>query len=290
LKLFKLDHIRIGMNFTKPLSVLSLFVLTSVLSAQMAPFSGKSVDSAVRPGISGTALTESASQPTTVADLPDAPGDSSSWAATGARDASPFAAGAAPIIVVPPIAPLYHKYIEPGQTAQPLASGDKVLFGFHQLMSPYLLVTIAGAAGYEQATNGSPNYGTNFGAYGQRLGAAAIRDGSQTIFSDSIMATVLHEDPRYYVMGNRRNGFVRATYAVSRVFVTRSDDGAATPNYSLFSGYAGAAALENAYYPGDNRGFTETAKSFGGSIGGAALSNVVREFLPDILRAAHIEK
>jgi len=224
-----------------------------------------------------SSATGSAAYSVASTDLPDAPG------ATGA------ATGTA-ALRVPPMAPLYHKYIEPGQTAQPLASADKVLFGVHQLMSPYLLLTIAAAAGYEQAVNGSPNYGTDAGAYGKRLGAAAIRDASQDILSDSIMAAVLHEDPRYYVMGNQRNAAIRAGYAVSRVFITRSDDGAATPNYSLFAGYAGAAALENAYYPADNRGFTETAKSFGGSIGGAALSNVIREFLPDLLHKTHIER
>jgi hypothetical protein len=208
--------------------------------------------------------------------LPDAPSAAS-------------AAGRTPPFRPAPIAPLYHKYIEPGQTAQPLAASDKVLFGVHQLMSPYMLLTITAAAGYEQAVNGSPNFGTNIGAYGQRVGAAALRDASQDIFSDSIMAAVLHEDPRYYVIGKRRNPAVRAAYAVSRVFITQSDNGDTTPNYSLISGYAGAAALENAYYPASNHGFSETAKSFGGSLGGAAISNAVREFLPDILHAAHLE-
>jgi hypothetical protein len=77
---------------------------------------------------------------------------------------------------------------------------------------------------------------------------------------------------------------------VSRVFVTRSDDGDATPNYSLLSGYGGAAALENGYYPSVNRGARGTARSFATSLGGAALSNVIREFLPDILRGAHLER
>ena len=230
-----------------------------------------------------------ASESTSSVNLPDAPGESSSLTLISLDAAPAPFAGDAPIHV-PPIAPIYHKYIEPGQSAQPLSSADKVLFGAHQLMSPYLLLTIAAAAGYEQAANGSPNYGTNFSAYGQRLGAAAIRDASQTIFEDSVMAPILHEDPRYYVLGNRHNVVVRATYAISKVFVTRSDDGDATPNYALFAGYAGAAALENSYYPSDNRGFTETAKSFGGSIGGAALSNVVREFLPNILHTVHIEQ
>jgi len=227
------------------------------------------------------------------ADRPDAPNASTSAPAAPAPDASGLPSPAITRIAPyhpPQVAPLYHKYIEPGQTAQPLASADKVLFGFHQLESPYLLLTIAGAAGYEQAVNGSPNYGTDIGAYGQRLGAAAIRDASQDIFSDSIMASVLHEDPRYYVMGSRRKPGVRLFYAISRIFVTRTDDGTGTPNYSLISGYAGAAALENAYYPRDNRGAIETARSFATSLGGAALSNVVREFLPDLLRTAHLER
>lgn len=261
------------MPFAKALTTACLIAVTGVLSAQ-ATISGK--DSPTTPRL------------VAVHDLPDAPGESSSNSnpnldepRTGARFARFHAA---------PIAPLYNKYIEPGQKAQPLASADKVLFGFHQLMSPYLLLTVATAAGYEQAANSSPNYGTNFGAYGQRVGAAAIRDASQTIFSDSVMASVLHQDPRYYVMGNRHNSVLRAGYAISRVLVTRDDDGSTAPNYSLFSGYAGAAALENAYYPSDNRGATETAKSFAGSLGGAAVSNVIREFLPNILHAVHLEK
>ena len=190
----------------------------------------------------------------------------------------------------PHIAPIYHRYIQPGQVSQPLTSRHKFVFGLSQLRSPYLLLTVATAAGYEHLVNGSPNYGTDSAAYGQRVGAAAIRDGSQTLFSDSIMASLLHEDPRYYIMGNRQSMVVRGGYAVSRVFVTRSDDGRNVPNYALLSGYAGAAALTNAYYPAPNQGASETFKSFAGSLAGVAISNSVREFLPDLLQAAHLRK
>jgi hypothetical protein len=262
------------------LLALGLFAAAQVLPAQ----------SAVAPIRQPTAPAETIAS---AADLPDDPGTFSSSAAVPAPSAPdpaawPFRSDAA-TIQVPPLAPLYHKYIEPTQSAQPLTSADKVLFGAHQLMSPFLLLTVITAAGYEQALNASPNYGTDKGAYGERLGAAAIRDASQTIFSDSIMSAVLHQDPRYYVMGKGHNAVIRAGYAVSRVLVTRNDNGSAAPNLSLFSGFAGAAALTNAYYPSDNRGFSETAKSFGGSLGGAAVSNVVREFLPDILHAVHLE-
>ncbi len=188
-----------------------------------------------------------------------------------------------------PIAPLYNKYIEPGQTAQTLTGRDKVLFGLRQEATIYYPLGAAVSAGYSHLTNDSPNYGTNSDAYAQRLGAALARNASQNIFSDSLLAPVLHEDPRYYVMGNRRNAFARTAYAISRVLLTRSEAGDTTPNFSLLGGYASAAGLTNAYYPPTNRGFTETAKTFGGSLGGAAFSNVVREFLPDLLHTVHLE-
>jgi hypothetical protein len=185
----------------------------------------------------------------------------------------------------PRMAPLFEKYIQPDQTAQPLGAGDKILFGLRQSPTLFVLATVTAAAGYEQVVNGSPNYGTDLGAYGQRVGAAALRNISQNIFSDSLLSTALHEDPRYYVLGKGHNPVVRAGYAISRVFVSKTDSGESTPNYALLGGYLGAAALTNAYYPPDNQGFTETMKSYGGSLGGAAASLVFREFLPDALHS-----
>jgi hypothetical protein len=153
-------------------------------------------------------------------------------------------------------APTYHRYILPDEIAQSLTPRQRVIFGFHQALSPFFLLTIVAASGYEQAVNGSPNYGSNFTAYGQRLGAAAIRNASQSIFSDSLMAPLLHEDPRYYILGDRHNAVVRT--------------------------------LNNAYYPAVNVGFRQTGRSFEGSLIGAGLGNIVREFLPDMLRAARL--
>lgn len=225
-------------------------------------------------------------------EVPDAPGQGSS----AQLNASVVPVGAGAMFSDsfrtsgnhPVVAPLYEKYIEPDETAQALSARDKFIFGFRQEVTFYFPLTLAAAAGYEQALNGSPNYGTNFRAYGQRVGAAAARNASQTIFEDSIMSPVLREDPRYYVLGEQHNAFARTAYAISRVLVTRTDSGHATPNFALFAGYAGAAGLTNAYYPPGNQAFSETAKSFGGSLGGAAISNVIREFLPGLLRHAGI--
>ena len=221
--------------------------------------------------------------------LPDAPGESSSAESIGHRTAASGWTSRAPALA-PLAAQRYQKYIEPGQVVQPLSAGDKVVLGLRELASPLQLITITSAAAYEHAVNGSPNYGTNLEAYGQRVGAAAIRDASRTIFTDSIAAPLLHEDPRYYILGNTRNPLVRASYAISRVFVTRTDAGNSSPNYALFAGYAGVAVLNNSFYPPDNRGTSETVKGFAGSLGGAAIGNCAREFFPDLLRLTHLQR
>lgn len=189
-----------------------------------------------------------------------------------------------------PLAPLYNKYIEPEQRAQPLVGLDeKLRFGVHQIASPYFLLAVVGAAGYEHFLDDSPNYGTNGKAFAQRMGAAAARNASQSLFTDGLMPALLHQDPRYYVLGKRHNTFARGTYAISRIFVTRSDGGRSVPNYSLFTGHAETVLLQNAYYPDVNRNFKENAQGYADSFGGVALSNVVREFFPDLLRFVHLE-
>jgi hypothetical protein len=171
-----------------------------------------------------------------------------------------------------------------------LSAKDKFLLGAKDAVTPYAMASWFISAGWSQLTNGQPNYGTDKGAYGQRLGAAAIRASSEGIFSTSIMANVFHEDPRYYRMGPGHNIARRAVYAATRVLVTRTDSGRATPNLSLITGNLAGAALTNAYYPPLNHGAKQTMLIFGSSLGGSALGFGVSEFLQDALELAHLKK
>lgn len=146
------------------------------------------------------------------------------------------------------------------------------------------------SAAFSQATNGPPNFGTDAGAYGQRIGAAAIRDVSENIFSDALLAPLFHQDPRYYTMGPTRNPVRRGLYAITRVFITRTDSGRVAPNYSLLGGNLAGAALTNAYYPQLNHGVTQTMKTFGGSLGGSAIGFGLSEFYVDMLEFVHLKR
>ena len=190
----------------------------------------------------------------------------------------------------PQVAPIHTKYILPGMTAQPLSSRDKVMIG---LQDSYSLMNFGGmlaAAGYEQLRNAEPNYGTDRGAFGERLGAAAIRDTTQGVFTDAVYAPLLHEDPRYYAEGPQYSTIHRALYAVTRPLITRTDSGHKTLNGALLLGYASSSLLNNAYYPAINRNAHDTAIAFGGSLGGSALGFLLSEFSSSLWHKVHLTR
>ena len=180
------------------------------------------------------------------------------------------------------------KDIQPGQAAPKLSGGDKALLGVRDAFSPFAAVGWLASAGWDQLLNGSPNYGTDSGAFGQRLGAAAIRDTSETLVSDCVLAPLLREDPRYYRMGPGHNFFIRLVYAGTRPIITRTDGGRLTPNFAELGGDLAGSALTNTYYPPLNHGVTQTMATIGGSVGGSAVGDVVSEFLGDVLHLFHI--
>ena len=217
------------------------------------------------------------------ASLPDAPdAPSAEYPAGGAHDAG----SATPS---PAIADTYDKYILPGQQAPPLHARDKFILGVRDAVSPLSAIGWVASAGYEQAANGSPNYGQTGTGFAQRLGASAARAGSEGIFGDSILAPLLHEDPRYYQLGRGHSFVRRLVYSGTRGLITRTDGGRATVNLANLGGNLGGAALTNLYYPSQNTSFSETAKTFGSSVGGSALGFVVSEFLSDTLQFLHLK-
>lgn len=180
--------------------------------------------------------------------------------------------------------------VAPNEIAEPMSVDTKVVAGLKNSVSLFSLTGWVASAGWAHLTNGSPNYGTDRGAFGQRLGAAAVRNISEGIFTDSLFAPVFHEDPRYYIMGRGHNVFKRAVYAATRAVITRTDSGRTTPNFALLAGNASGAALTVTYYPAKNTTFSEVAQTFGGSVGGSAIGFVVTEFIGDAMEFVHLKK
>jgi hypothetical protein len=181
------------------------------------------------------------------------------------------------------VAHKYAKYIDSGQQVQPLRGKDKIIFSFAEQMQPWAFATQLLAAGWEQLLDANPRYGSDKAAFGERLGAVAIRQNSQAVFADGLLAAAFREDPRYYRMGTGKLGS-RLLYAPSRVFMTRTDEGKSTANFSKLLGYAGASALSMAYYPDASAKWDEVWKDYGISLAGSAFGNIIHEFVPDLIQ------
>jgi hypothetical protein len=180
-------------------------------------------------------------------------------------------------------APRLAKYIGPREQARPLSAKEKLELAGWEQVQPYSFGTQILAAGWEQLLNSNPKYGTDKAGFGERLGAAAIRQNSQAMLSDGVFAIVFKEDPRYYRKGS--GGIARRIlYSADQVLVTRTDAGKETANYSQLVGYAGASALTMTYYPAVSATWPKTARGYGVSLVGAALGNEVHEFAPELIR------
>jgi hypothetical protein len=140
-------------------------------------------------------------------------------------------------------------------------------------------------AGIGQATNQAPSFGQGMKGYGHRLITNYADQAMGNMFAEGFFPAMLGEDPRYFRRGSG-NGWYRAWYAASRVFVTHKDGGGTRFNFSEWLGNASAVAISNAYYP-DSRTARDNSLKLVQQIGTDAASQVLKEFWPDIQRRLH---
>lgn len=147
----------------------------------------------------------------------------------------------------------------------------------------YPLILLSGAlAGIGQLTNENPSFGQGVEGYAHRLATNYADQAMGNLFTEGLFPAMLHEDPRYFRRGSDYGSpMKRAGYAISRVFVTKKDSGGTTFNYAEWLGNASAVAISNTYYP-DSRTASENTEKLVQQVGIDALSQVLKEFWPDI--------
>jgi hypothetical protein len=164
----------------------------------------------------------------------------------------------------------------------PLSTREKFVLAAQDSVVDYSSYTWAGIlAGQAMLLNSDPELGRGVKGYGRYYWRTFTDGVSGTFFTEAIVPAITHEDPRYYTMG--QGGFFRRTaYAISRAFVTKTDSGGTTFNWSEVAGNGLEAGLSNAYYPPQERGLNQTALNWGTQMESAILNHVFQEFWPDI--------
>jgi hypothetical protein len=139
-------------------------------------------------------------------------------------------------------------------------------------------------AGVSQAENSEPGYGQGAEGYGKRYGAAFADGTIENFMVGAVVPSLLHQDPRFYQSSSGGFGH-RLGYAVSRIFVTRTDSGGSQFNYSEILGSAASASISTySYHPAGDRTLSNTGSVWATQVGWDTVTIVVKEFWPDIRR------
>ncbi|MGA8540282.1 MAG: hypothetical protein WB566_12340 [Terriglobales bacterium] len=146
------------------------------------------------------------------------------------------------------------------------------------------VIFVAALAGISMAGKSQPSFGQGAAGYGRYYWHVFVDGAIENYMTEAIVPAATREDPRYYTLG-KGGFFKRSGYAVSRLFITRTDSGKRTINLSEIVGAGAAAGIGNAYYPAESNPFVKTYQRWGTQVGLDGVFDVLKEFWPDIDQA-----
>jgi hypothetical protein len=172
---------------------------------------------------------------------------------------------------------------------KPLTSKQKFQLAVDETIAPSRFIGSLFTAGISQARDSLPDYGQGWDGYGKRYGSSVASNASSHLLGTGVIPSLTHEDPRYFVklFGSPKS---RILYAMSRVLITRTDDGRSTFNWGNVMGGLMAESLAVSYLPDSERTAGKTFTRFGVRLGFSALDNVVKEYWPTIFKSLRINK
>lgn len=194
-----------------------------------------------------------------------------------------------PFVAVAPVQPsrLFgfipnYATVEGGAPETPLTTGGKFKLTVEGAFDPYEFAIVGALA----AESHDPYYGPGFAGYSKRYADGFADQAIGNVMTGAVFPSLLREDPRFYQRG--RGGFLRRfDYALSRMFVTRTDSGARQFNYSEFAGNAAAAGISTLYEPAADRTLSNVLSTWETQLAIDAIAYEAKEFWPDIRRKLH---
>jgi hypothetical protein len=173
--------------------------------------------------------------------------------------------------------------VENADKLPPITTGQKYRLATAGVLDYFTFPFNGVLAAIDQANNSPKSWGQGWGAYGKRYGASFADNAIGTYMTTAIFPSMLHEDPRYYQLGHGSIAH-RTFYSLSRLVVARTDSGHARFNYSEIIGNAVAAGISNTYHAPEDRTWGRNLGTYGQLDMWDGLSNVMKEFWPDVHR------
>jgi hypothetical protein len=149
--------------------------------------------------------------------------------------------------------------------------------------SSFLFVGITSL--FAESSNAHKQLGNGLAGYGRYYWRGYLDKADGNYWVIFVLPTIFHQDERYYAKGT--GGFwKRAVYSSTRVLITPDYHGHNSFNASELLGRGIAQGISLAYYPSGTRTPGQIAEKYSFAIGRDVLTNMFREFWPDI--AVHV--
>lgn len=180
-------------------------------------------------------------------------------------------------------------YPELATSPGPLSPLQKFELFLDKSVSPPQILSSSALSGISEARGTLAGYGQGGEGFGKRFGASMASGASSHFFGTFLLPTLLHEDPRYFVL--LKGSFARrAGHALRRAVVIRTDAAGETFNWAGTVGPLAAEGLANLYLPDSERTAGKTFQRYGIRIGFGAANNLLKEYWPTIFRTLRIAK
>ena len=177
-----------------------------------------------------------------------------------------------------------YRAVSAGSTLPPLSSKGKFVLATQDSFDYSSLLVAGFMAGLAQARDSYPEFHQGSRGFARYFWHSFADQAVGNYFTEFIVPSITREDPRYYTRFHG-NFFTRTGYSISRLFVTRTDSGGTTFNFSEIIGNGAGAGISNFYYPTRERTWTKTGQKWVNQVALDGLFNVMKEFWPDVRHA-----
>lgn len=164
-------------------------------------------------------------------------------------------------------------------STRPLSPGQKFELFVDNSISVHTIVWSTLGSLIGQADDSPTGYGVGGRGYPKRLGSSLAREASGEFFGTFVIASALHEDPRFFPEYNPTLKH-SVKHSLHRLFVTRNDAGGNVVNMPGLLGPLLGESLANAYWPDRNRTVGDTLFRYGLDLASRAAGNMFREYWP----------
>lgn len=195
------------------------------------------------------------------------------------------ASGAPPVVQAPPdkrVFGVLPNYRTANMTAEyhPITAKQKMTIALKDSFDYPLIGLGAAYAGLYQLDDSHPQFGQGFKGYLRRFGTSYCDQVVGNMLTEGILPIAFHEDPRYFRLGEGKK-WHRTSYALTRIFITKTNTGARSFNYAEVIGNGTATLIGWSYYT-DTRDAPDFLQAWGTQLATDAISQVLKEFWPDI--------